>query len=145
MNCIRKNRASAVLLLSMLAIGKLHASELVVHVEGDLQSGILGCALFDRPEAFPTGASLDQQQFPVAGLKQAQCKFKDLTPGRYAVAIMHDLNGNSILDKNFLGIPKEPWGVSNNVRPNFRAPEFAESSFEITDAEQQQITIRMAK
>jgi uncharacterized protein (DUF2141 family) len=145
MDCIRKNSIIALCLLFVLMAGKLNASELVVSVEGNLEKGVLGCALFDRAEGFPTGPWLYQQQFPVESARYAECRFKNLVPGRYAVAIMHDLNGNLILDKNFLGVPKEPWGVSNNVRPNFRAPEFEESSFEINEIGLQQITIRIAK
>lgn len=145
MSGIRKNRVDVLLVLMMLFSGKLDASELVVIVQGNLDRGTLGCALFDGPEGFPTGSGRYQQQFPVEATKYAECRFQNISPGRYAVAIMHDLNGNLILDKNMLGIPREPWGVSNNIRPKLRAPEFEESSFEITGTDQQQITIRIAK
>ncbi len=51
----------------------------------------------------------------------------DLPPGRYAVAVFHDENGNGVLDTNFVGAPKEPYGFSNNVRGRLRAPSFAEA------------------
>jgi uncharacterized protein (DUF2141 family) len=50
-----------------------------------------------------------------------------LPPGRYAVVVIHDLNKNGDLDTNVLGIPTEPWGVSQGARPRFRAPTFEES------------------
>ena len=55
----------------------------------------------------------------------------DLEPGKYALAVYHDLNGNEILDKNFVGIPKEPYGFSNNFRPRFSAPSFNDCAFEL--------------
>ncbi len=56
----------------------------------------------------------------------------DLVPGTYAVAVHHDANTNGKLDANFLGIPKEGYGVSNDARPKFRAPRFGESKVSIT-------------
>jgi uncharacterized protein (DUF2141 family) len=35
--------------------------------------------------------------------------------GEYAIAVFVDVNGNGKMDKNFLGIPKEQYGFSNNV------------------------------
>jgi uncharacterized protein (DUF2141 family) len=53
----------------------------------------------------------------------------DLPPGTYAIACFHDENANGVFDQNFIGIPKEGFGFSNNVRPFFRAPRFASASF----------------
>ena len=49
----------------------------------------------------------------------------NLEPGDYAVAIYHDENGNGQLDKRLFGIPKEPYGFSNNYRPRLSAPNSA--------------------
>lgn len=51
----------------------------------------------------------------------------DAEPGAYAVAVHHDANSNGKVDSNFLGIPKEGYGVSNDPRPRFRAPRFSEA------------------
>ncbi len=51
-------------------------------------------------------------------------------PGRYAVALYHDLNGNDELDKNMVGIPKEPYGFSTNFRPRFSGPSFDDCAFD---------------
>ena len=45
----------------------------------------------------------------------------NLDPGRYAIILFHDENGNGKLDKNALGVPTEPYGFSNNV-PGFLGP-----------------------
>lgn len=52
-------------------------------------------------------------------------------PGVYAIGIYHDKNANLSFDKNFLGIPKERFGVSNNPKYGKRSPEFAEAAFEV--------------
>ena len=53
----------------------------------------------------------------------------DLPNGEWAVAITQDTNNNDKLDKNFLGIPTEPYAFSNNVRPTVSAPGFDQCKF----------------
>jgi uncharacterized protein (DUF2141 family) len=60
----------------------------------------------------------------------ATCTFTDVAAGTYAVTVLHDLNSNNALEKNMLGIPKEPLGFSNNATAKFRAPRFDEAKFE---------------
>lgn len=56
---------------------------------------------------------------------------KNLPKGTYAISLYHDKNSNGICDRNFLGIPKEPYGFSNNVKPKFSAPNFKECAFDL--------------
>lgn len=56
----------------------------------------------------------------------------NLPEGDYGVAIYQDVNDNRELDKNWLGIPKEPYGFSNNFRPKFSAPRFNDCKFRVT-------------
>ncbi len=53
----------------------------------------------------------------------------DLPPGTYAVATFHDENSNGEFAQNFLGIPEEGYGFSNNLRPMLTAPSFEAASF----------------
>lgn len=56
----------------------------------------------------------------------------ELPPGDWAVAITQDLNNNNKIDKNFLGIPTEPYAFSNNIRPTVAAPDFNECKFTVS-------------
>lgn len=47
----------------------------------------------------------------------------------YAVTVFHDLNENQKLDKNLLGIPKEPIGFSNDARPVTGPPSYLNARF----------------
>jgi len=53
----------------------------------------------------------------------------DLPNGEWAVVITQDMNNNDKLDKNLVGIPTEPYGFSNNVRPKFAPPGFDDCKF----------------
>jgi uncharacterized protein (DUF2141 family) len=56
----------------------------------------------------------------------------ELAPGEWAVALTQDTNDNDKLDKNFLGIPTEPYAFSNNIRPRMSAPTFQECKFMVS-------------
>jgi uncharacterized protein (DUF2141 family) len=45
------------------------------------------------------------------------------------VAVFHDENGNGKLDTNFLGIPREGVGVSNNKLRKLGPPTWEDSKF----------------
>ncbi|MBF9236343.1 DUF2141 domain-containing protein [Hymenobacter sp. BT683] len=55
----------------------------------------------------------------------------ELPKGEWAVAITQDLNNNDKVDKNFIGIPTEPYAFSNNIRPTVAAPGFDECKFTV--------------
>jgi uncharacterized protein (DUF2141 family) len=56
--------------------------------------------------------------------------FEGLPPGKYAVMVIHDENRNGKLDSNFMGIPSEGYGFSQNPRVMRRA-RFDEALFEL--------------
>lgn len=57
--------------------------------------------------------------------------FQEVDRGKYAVIVIHDLNSNKNLDTNFMRIPKEPYGFSNNPSTTFGPPDFEGASFEV--------------
>lgn len=68
----------------------------------------------DEPSHFLDGKfKLARQELPVVSPVTKACFVMD-APGTYAVALFHDKNGNHHFDTNFLGIPVEGYGFSNN-------------------------------
>ncbi len=57
----------------------------------------------------------------------------DIAPGNYAVQVYHDENGNSQLDKNFLGIPTEAIGFSRDARGHMGPPKFADAEVPVSN------------
>lgn len=65
---------------------------------------------------------------------------EDIIPGTYAVSIFHDENEDGELNLgNFLGIPEEGFGFSNNPTIGFSQPDFNDCKFVIED--HQSVTI----
>lgn len=66
---------------------------------------------------------------------------KDLPKGYYAVALFHDENSDGICNTNFLGIPEEAYGFSNNYRPILSVPSFNNCRINLHD--NMQIVIKL--
>jgi len=59
----------------------------------------------------------------------------DLKPGKYAFKFFHDENNDEKLNTNFMGIPKEGYGFSNNASGKFGPPSFEKMIFEVTKSD----------
>ena len=56
---------------------------------------------------------------------------KDIKPGIYAVKLFQDFNRNGEFDMNWIGLPLEKFGFSNDASPTFSEPPFAATKFEV--------------
>lgn len=73
---------------------------------------------------------------PIQGLEsdivegKATVTFKNVGPGIYAITLFHDKNGNKQMDFEPNGMPKEMYGVSNNVM-SMGPPLWSDAKFEV--------------
>ncbi|WP_431135066.1 DUF2141 domain-containing protein [Psychroserpens mesophilus] len=65
--------------------------------------------------------------------KSCTIKFEDIPNGTYAISFFHDENENKKMDTNFLGIPSEDYGCSNNARGFMGPPKWEDAKFEINN------------
>lgn len=118
------------------------AADLEVSIKNiGTSEGEIGIALFSSAEGFPMNDGKAVIVWLPAKTQGLVYSFEGIAPGTYAVSVAQDFNGNRKTDTNWVGIPKEPWGVSNNVRPNLRAPKFEEAAVSVTAAGPNRITI----
>lgn len=68
--------------------------------------------------------------------------FRGLQKGEYAFSLFHDVNSNGKLDNNFFGIPKEPYGFSNQQKGRFGPPKFDKVKFTVNEDTYQKISIK---
>ena len=82
---------------------------------------------------------LDENENPViVGTSQvvnysSRISFDSISSGKYAIQFFHDENENQKMDFNLIGIPKEKFGSSNDVKPILGPPKFEKMLFEIYD------------
>lgn len=129
---------SAVLPLTLAAQSKTE-THLTIDVHLTQQAhGELAYLVFASSSGFPgdRDKSLRHGFLPIPSNAQHIRIDTDLSPGIYAVTVYEDINSNHKLDHNFIGIPREPVGVSNNPPARFGPPRFDECSFHLGDTPQ---------
>ncbi len=115
----------AIILLTSSLAHSQEGHQLIVRIEGIKDvTGHMQIGLYNNDESFPkVDEEFERFYIPVDSISVIY-KIENLLEGYYAIAIYHDKNSNKKIDKNFIGIPKERYGFSNNVRPRFSAPSF---------------------
>ena len=92
------------------------------------EDGTVIAGLFNE-ETFLKSAPLVGQESNVVDGK-ATLTFKNIMPGTYAITLFHDKNGNKQMDFEVNGMPKEMYGVSNNVM-SMGPPQWNDAKFEV--------------
>ena len=104
-----------------------------VHVHGIKNAaGSLKAVLYGPdPKSFLVkGEKADKEREPAKKGSMTLCVAAPME-GKYAVVVYHDENDNHKFDRNWVGLPTEGFGVSNNPSLFLAAPKFEESSFEV--------------
>jgi uncharacterized protein (DUF2141 family) len=91
-------------------------------------------SVYKSADGFPSDAKKVYQSKTITIQKSAiqTVTFEQLPYGKYAISLLHDENSNFKMDFNWLGIPIEGFGVSNNAIRKLGAPRFEEAAFHFT-------------
>jgi len=117
--------------------------KVIVHIT-DIRSsdGVIAITIFKGGEGFPEDEKKAYKKLivPISGGK-AIAVFDDLPYGEYGVIYMHDENNNGKMDFNFIHIPKEGYGASNNAKASFGPPKYEDAKI-ILKQSTMQITVK---
>jgi uncharacterized protein (DUF2141 family) len=110
------------------------AKDIVIRVDKIRNAkGFILVALHANGKDFPASEKAFRMERGQISEGSAEIVLHDVPAGRYAIALFHDENNDQKLNTNFLGIPKEGYGFSNNAYHTFRAPDYSEASFQHED------------
>ena len=90
--------------------------------------------VYDKKDDWLSDRYRTQKSILVAGNRSNNTVTVELLlpAGEYALSIFQDVNDNGKLESNFIGLPKEPAGLSNNLRPKFGPPKYKNAAFAVT-------------
>lgn len=129
---------------SLVAAAPAHAGEVVVSVTG-LRSakGVVRACLTAREDVFPKCIKdAASHRLVVAASGKVELRFTGVKPGNYAIALLHDENGNGKADRAMGMMPKEGYGFSRDAPVNMAPPRFKDAVMPIGDGTQR-MTIKM--
>ena len=147
---MKSNLSRIFFLFSLVAMFEMQASELITNLSDQKKAGTLMLAIYNNAEAFE-GSIVKEKRSEIGVFKGLELYLEpqdstqlstEIPDGEYAIAFFIDANGNKKLDKNFLGIPKEQYGFSNNAMGTLSAPTFEQAKFMVAGNTIQNIKLK---
>ena len=119
-------------------------TDIVVRVT-DVRSsqGVVRACMTSHAESFPRCRGADGAYAATAKAGDGiTLTFHNVTPGRYAIALLHDENGNGKADRAAMMIPTEGFGFSRDAKVRMGPPRFNDAAFEVKN-QAEHLSIRM--
>lgn len=104
--------------------------------------GSVGFVVFGSREGWPENPEKAAGRQAAPAQAGAVTVTLALVPGRYAVAVVHDENGNRKLDRRPSGRPREGWGMSNNPKATLKTPGFDAAALTVACGARVEIVMR---
>lgn len=124
-------------------VGTVSGAAIDIQLDDPPASGTLICLLYNSANSFgDLRASWRTERFAIGPENQYQ--LANVPAGIYALVVFLDENDNGFLDKNFIGIPREPVGFSNQYRPK-GPPSFQRAQFSLQSDETRTETIGLER
>lgn len=125
------------LLLYFILIAGFASNEnpqLAIEIQNiEVVEGYIRIGVFNSEEKFLKRNSTFKNYIIAVESNTEKIVIDDLPKGEYAFILYHDINSDGKMNRKFIGIPKEPFGFSNNVRPKLAKPTFEECKFLLED------------
>ena len=107
--------------------------DLTIEVSGmDTDKGKIFIALFTSKDTFLKSGKATKGTNAVVKDGKATAYFRGLKKGDYAVSLFHDENDNNKMDTRIFGIPKEPYGFSNDAKGFMGPPKYKDAKFTVS-------------
>jgi uncharacterized protein (DUF2141 family) len=129
---MNRSIGSALLCLALAAVPAVARADAGITVDVESLRSDLGSV---RVALYPSEHGWAQHGYEVATCRavirhgRAVCTLVDVPPGTYAVALLHDEDDDGTLDRDFIGLPREGFGFSNDAAVSFGPPPFEAASF----------------
>ena len=126
------------ILLFCLMAGQIFADESGVDLTITVPNikemkGVIRIGVFKNEEDYKQKNNQIRKGTYPAVDKTLTVTYQNVPPGDYAIILFHDLNENDRNDSNAIGIPQEPFGLSNNIKPGIGLPAFSRTKFSVLD------------
>jgi uncharacterized protein (DUF2141 family) len=99
------------------------------------------CTLYTPSDRFPERSHKGMTMAVPIENRQATCRFRNVQYGDYAIVAFHDENHDGEFNQNWLGMPEEGFGFSDNPG-TLRKPTFDDAKF-VVDQLVVQVTIKL--
>lgn len=118
--------------------------EVVIEVTNlrNTRGSVMACMTADSRRFPRCRDDAESHRVTVAAAQTLVLRFRNVTPGTYAIALLHDENGNGRADRALSMIPREGFGFSRDAAVRMGPPSFEDAAIEVGNSAMRQ-TIRM--
>ncbi|MFA4891920.1 DUF2141 domain-containing protein [Brevundimonas sp.] len=127
-------RASLFAAALLLAASPAAAAELTLALSTRASGGRIAIAVYRDADSLRRGEGAVRTALVPRTGRITTTTLDGLPPGRYAVAVFHDTDGNGRLSTWPIGLPKEAYGFSRDARGRFGPPPFDAAAFDLPAA-----------
>lgn len=107
-------------------------------------NGQVLAAMFRSADGFPsTPSKAFARKAAHSKQKKLSLVFDGVPAGPFAISVFHDENNNNALEKTFIGIPREGWGMSRDAKPGLGPPSFDDARLTLAPGEHKHILIHI--
>ncbi|ANY19091.1 hypothetical protein A6F68_00556 [Tsuneonella dongtanensis] len=137
-------KAVAIAAAALVVGGAAPTREVTVSVTGMRSAkGVVRACMTSNEARFPKCAGdAASYRLVVPAATTLKLTFKNVTPGRYAIALLHDENNNGKADRALGMMPKEGFGFSRDAPVRMAPPKYADAVFPVGDGDVS-LTIKM--
>ncbi len=129
---MKKHIVTLVVALSALSGAVFGQQSISVTVRSSAKGGVVHAALCNNPDTF-LDQKLKDAFAPINADGTVTLTFSRIPKGDYAVRVYQDTNNDGLLNVGLFGMPKEPFGFSNNPPTTFGPPSFNEAKFSVAN------------
>ena len=134
----------AIALTTVATAAPAHANQVDIQITNLRNSeGVIRACMTTNPDIFPRcREDPASHRTVVPAAPDTVITFKNVAPGQYAIALLHDENDNGKADRVLGMMPKEGFGFSRDAKVRMGPPKFDDAVFELA-GEPQRLTIKM--
>ncbi|MFN2099422.1 DUF2141 domain-containing protein [Altererythrobacter sp. MF3-039] len=105
--------------------------------------GVVRACMTTNPDIFPRcRKDPESHRLVVAAGEDMKLQFRNVKPGRYAIALLHDENNNGKADRALGMMPKEGFGFSRDAKVRMAPPKFKDAVFDYK-GDDRSLTVKM--
>jgi outer membrane protein len=132
---------TALIFFAMCFASMAHSAELLINVANAPDNGRLVFQIYNNANSF--GDFRDPiYAKALAAMGDGEYRLENIEAGKLALLVYFDENENGLIDKNFIGIPREQLALSNNYQPK-GPPSFVRASFDLSENESRTLNVSM--
>jgi uncharacterized protein (DUF2141 family) len=139
------NKISLIFIHLVFSVIALNGQNVEVIIKGiRSEKGQIVIGVFKDDPTFQKEEAFISKSFPKISIENSEMRVQfTLEPGTYGLSLLDDENMSSLMEYNFLGIPKEGFGFSDYYHTGFKKPKFDAFKFIIEPDQKKVITIKI--